>query len=374
MAQKKKKTVRKDGLMEKVYQGKHFYGRSDREIQEKIIAWSNRQQGTLPFCEIADAYERYITGPTEPLRPGTLRSYLPHIKKAVEHFGEKPIQEITPTDVRAWLERLKFQGYSAKTITNCKGVLSCIFSFWCAEMHGTANPTMLCGLPHHMKASAHRQPPTAQQLQAINAAPDGEGFWAQLFRYTGLRLGEAMALTWQDVDLNADLIHVTKACLWNGNRPYLTETKTENALRVVPILKPFRAMLLAQKVGHAETDYLLSGTAQPLTQSQYRNRWIRYCRDIGIAHYYETPERMPATATRPERVFLRKEWQADVTAHQFRHFYATALFEAGVPDLVAQRLLGHADIMTTRRIYQHFREQTLPHYTELLNNYFETAT
>lgn len=54
-----------------------------------------------------------------------------------------------------------------------------------------------------------------------------------------------------------------------------------------------------------------------------------------------------------------KDWIADVTAHQFRHEYASMLYAAGIGELEAQRLMGHADITTTRRVYTHIRERQL---------------
>lgn len=45
------------------------------------------------------------------------------------------------------------------------------------------------------------------------------------------------------------------------------------------------------------------------------------------------------------------------TAHQLRHTYATMLYDAGVDVLTAQRLLGHADVQTTMRIYTHLSKQ-----------------
>ena len=70
----------------------------------------------------------------------------------------------------------------------------------------------------------------------------------------------------------------------------------------------------------------------------------------------------------------RTEYRATVTAHQFRHLFATNLFYAGIPDMVAQQLLGHADIMTTRRIYQHLRGDESQKYTAMLDAYVSGKT
>lgn len=365
-----KKKTRKDGLIEKVYQGKHFYGHSESEIQDKILAYRTKQEAGYTFEEVADAYENYICGADSPIRQGSMRSYLPMLNRVREYFGNTQINAVEPSDIRRFLETLKKKDFKSKTIMNAKTVTSCVFSYWCAEMHGDKNPVQFSGLPSNMNRSERREPPTDQQTEKINANTGGDGFWAQLFRYTGMRLGEANALTWADVDFDSGMITIDKAAPWNGNAPYIAPTKTVNSVRKVPIIKAFIPMLKDRSVGHGADEYVMSETAKPLTRSQYYKRWEAYCKMIGLVESYPHTEKIPATQTRPARVVQRNVYKATVTAHQFRHLYATALFEAGIPDLVAQRLLGHADISTTKKIYQHFRESTMPEYAEKLNTYF----
>ena len=81
-------------------------------------------------------------------------------------------------------------------------MLSCIFTSWCANFHGTGNPVLLAKLPAGLK-DGRRVEPTEEQRDLINAHPEGCGFWAWLFEYTGLRMGEANGLQWKDVDLDA---------------------------------------------------------------------------------------------------------------------------------------------------------------------------
>ena len=113
----------------------------------------------------------------------------------------------------------------------------------------------------------------------------------------------------------------------------------------------------------------MSGADTPLTQCQYRRRWIMYCRQLGLCESYMAKYKVPATSLTPAHTAERLEYKPLVTAHQFRHLFATNLFYAGVPDMVAQQLLGHSDIMTTRHIYQHLREKENARYTAQLDAY-----
>ena len=353
-----------------------FYGRSKAEAERKyqqavldykIEAMSPKEK-RYTFRVVSVAYEEYIKSDASPVRRGTVNAYCKNFPPMRAYFGDTPMQDIDAQAVRGYLELLKTQGKSKHSVKNAKSVLSCVFSYWCAEYHGTGNPVPLAKLPAGLPEGG-REEPTEEQREIINAHPEGCGFWAWLFEYTGLRMGEANGLQWKDVDLDAGAITPVQAMPWSRNQPYKELLKTKKAYRSVPILSPLRPLLEAGKATHHPEDYVLSGTDKPLTQSQYSRRWTMYCRDIGLCESYTRETKIPSTSLRPERIVQRQEFRPLVTAHQFRHLFATNLFYAGVPDMVAQQLLGHADIMTTRRIYQHLREDETQKYTALLDAY-----
>lgn len=353
-----------------------FYGKSKAEAERKYqqavldyrIESMTPKEKRYTFRVVSVAYEEYIKSDASPVRRGTVNAYCKNFPPMRAYFGDAPMQDIDAQAVRGYLEFLKTQGKSKHSVKNAKSVLSCVFSYWCAEYHGTGNPVPLAKLPAGLPEGG-REEPTEEQRDIINAHPEGCGFWAWLFEYTGLRMGEANGLQWKDVDLDAGVITPVQAMPWSRNQPYKELLKTKKAYRSVPILSPLRPLLEAGKAAHRLEDYVLSGTDKPLTQSQYSRRWTMYCRDIGLCESYTREAKIPSTAQRPERIVQRQEFRPLVTAHQFRHLFATNLFYAGVPDMVAQQLLGHADIMTTRRIYQHLREDETQKYTALLDAY-----
>lgn len=376
----RKKTKRADGryvLKRKMPDGsyKYFYGRSVTEADAKFreaynaaISEEKKSNVNATFSEMAAAYKDYITSPTKPVKRGTKNSYLKYIPQLVEHFGDTPMTEIDIQAVSNYLEKMKIDGKALHTITNAKSVISCIFKFWCANYHGTGNPVLLAKPPAGMK-KGKRNEPTEEQRVLIDAHPEGCGFWAQLFEYTGLRLGEANGLQWKDVNFEKNTIHVWTTMPWDRNQAYQETPKSEKAYRDVPILTRFRPMLLEQRKGHLETDYVMSGTAKPLTQTQYEWRWAIYCRGLGLAVKQEKHAKIKG---QPGKVRTYYKWKALVTAHQFRHFYATNLFYAEVPDKVAQKLMGHADINTTRKIYQELRDAEDQKYIAKLDAYTQS--
>ena len=183
-----------------------------------------------------------------------------------------------------------------------------------------------------------------------------------------MRIGEANGLRWRDVDFEKGRIYPSQAMPWERNQPYEEELKTEKAYRAIPILARLRPLLEKEAARHNPDDYVMSGTKKPLTSSQYEWRWAMYCRPLGLS---VKQEKRTKKKGHPDEYRVYYKWKALVTAHQFRHLYASNLFYAGVPDKVAQKLMGHADITTTRRIYQQLREEEDLKYTALLDKYLE---
>lgn len=233
MAKTKK---RADGLIERcrVIDGKtrHFYGRTAKEVQAKLdaalIEASTRRDRGDPFCEVAEAFWRA----KEPcIKYGSRRGYRHKVELAKGWFEGQGMREITGTDINRELMHMAAQGYAYKSIAGQKSVLSLIWQYWCAEMHGDANPCTLLKLPQGLPQTKRRAP-TEREVADVKAHPEGFGLCPAIMMYAGLRLGEVMAL--QKKDLADGAIRVCKAVVWHNNYPELEEPKTDSAL-------PYRA-------------------------------------------------------------------------------------------------------------------------------------
>ena len=176
MAKTKK---RADGLIERcrVIDGKtrHFYGRTAKEVQAKLdaalIEASTRRDRGDPFCEVAEAFWRA----KEPcIKYGSRRGYRHKVELAKGWFEGQGMREITGTDINRELMHMAAQGYAYKSIAGQKSVLSLIWQYWCAEMHGDANPCTLLKLPQGLPQTKRRAP-TEREVADVKAHPEGFG-------------------------------------------------------------------------------------------------------------------------------------------------------------------------------------------------------
>ena len=375
---RKKESRRADGRAEilRTINGKprHFYGKSKREAEEKykaaLLAEAQKKESGELFEEVAaewwEAYQKKV-------KPGSIRAFRGVYHNAVNRFSGFGMKEITPSMIGMWWVAFQNQGKAAKTAQNAKCVLNLIFKYWCVRDNETYNPVPLVDLPRGMKKT-DRKPPTEEQIAVVKQHPEDFGLCAWLFMYTGCRLGEILALQWKDVDFDTGMISVNKAVTWINTKPFIQEPKTKNAVRVVPILGPLRGVLEERK-GKPQ-DYILGGKT-PLKSYEYRKQWLEYCKSIGLVEVDDLAEaereRKYHKSYGPERKRKAPEnhlYKASITAHQFRHEFASAMYEAGIGELEAQKILGHADISTTRKIYTHIRDAQIQEAAKKLDVFF----
>lgn len=371
---------RADGYIEKKRKinGKvvHFYGKTAREVQRKIDEALENAAKAKEESEVFDVVaEQWWKDYLKRIKAGNARAYHGAYVSILEFFGGYAMAEITPAMIVLWNQKQAAQGKAGSTIRNANSVLNLIFKYWCIQSDNTYNPVAFVDLPRGLKKE-ERKPPTEEQVAAVKAHPEGFGLCAWLFMYTGCRLGEILALQWQDIDFERNEISITKEVSWVNSQPTIQTPKTKNAIRIVPLLAPLKQELLTRK--QKADNYLLGGEA-PLKMYEYRRLWLDYCKDLGMVEIdyaaEQGRERKYHKAYGPER--KRKPptthlYKPAVTAHQFRHEMASAMYEAGIGELETQKILGHADISTTRKIYTHIKERQIKEAEKVLNSYFES--
>jgi integrase len=147
--------------------------------------------------------------------------------------------------------------------------------------------------------------------------------------YAGLRIGEATALTWQDIDLANGRISVGDA-------------KTEAGIRLVDILPALRDELTSHRYAHAgaaPTELVFpTSTGSRRDKDNARERVVRPV----VAHANELLAKRGETPL-PE----------GVSAHKLRHTFASILYVRGEDPPYVMAQLGHTDAGFTLRVYAH---------------------
>lgn len=148
--------------------------------------------------------------------------------------------------------------------------------------------------------------------------------------YTGIRLGELLALTWEDVDFERKILNINKTAFTvkrNGTRVVIVDTpKTKSSIRSIPLSSQLIRLLKAKKK-HSESTYILSTkTNGMVAERSYQRTFASILRRCNI----------------PYKNF-----------HSLRHTFATRALECGMDVKTLSEILGHRNATITLNRYSH---------------------
>ena len=325
---------------------KRISAKKKADLNRKRDEYRTTQEHGELFSTVADAWEKKHS---ETIEPTTAAAYTAHVNRAKQFFEGEYVNDITPAEVQAFIDELASMGYARDTVHRARTVLNKIFNY-AITMPGSMlriNPVTAVQTPRGL-SHTRREPPTEEQLIKVNPSTE-MGLFACFLLYTGLRRGELLALQWNDISFENRTITINKVIQFSGNVGTVKDmTKTAAGMRVVPLLDELHDILLPIR---EKRGYIFGGE-QPLTAGQINRKWVEWCKEVGLA---EKKEYSHTAANK--HTYTQTKWKPLVTPHQFRHQYATMLFEAGVDDLDTKTTMGHSSIVVTRDIYQHIQER-----------------
>lgn len=345
---------RKDGLwadsvtVEGEKRPRYFYGKTQAEVKKKIAAFRSKQtQGVT----IAAALEEWYESREKLVSYKTLEGYRSPIKRITSAFGDVEMDELSPAQIKAFINGIAKQGFKRTTVQRPLDVLRMCYDYYITKPGSKLrdNPCASVRMPDGLTQESRELITEEQRQKVLNGLKCDFGLYAYFIMFTGLRDGEALAIKREDIDDNC--IRVCKSVSWQPNQPVIKEPKTENGVRTVPLLAP-----LAEVLPKRWNGYLFSadGGQTPLTQTEFRRRWAAYCKQAGLATPY-TEER-ESIGKNGRRVYKRTVWKNDIVPYQLRHEFATICFDAEIDPKDAAEIMGHSDEQLTRKIYTHIRE------------------
>lgn len=364
-------TLRKDGRYQGSYtddSGRHFvYDRDPERLWHRLN--DPKEEKVITFKDIAELWKEKKW---DTYTDGTKASYSACYDRAIKEYGDMPILEIQPHDIKTSLERMRDRDFSASSMKAQRIVFNLIFQNAIVDEHMgkiiRINPVAEVKVPKSRKPAKQREAPEDDIVEAVrkSAKTDPFGLFPLLLMSTGFRRGEALALRWANIDFKAKTIKQDRQIIYRGTAVE-KEPKTENSVREVPLLPDLEKHLKKPR-GAKNTDFIFHGDdpSKCMCESTYRRRWLSYCKRMGFIT--DSPEEYKG---KNGHTYIRHHYKPSLTAHVFRHGYATLLFEAGVDEFTAQRLLGHANIETTRSIYTHLRNNKKQESLSKLREYVQ---
>lgn len=236
-------------------------------------------------------------------------------------------------------------GLGYKTVKNIRGVLSSAYEYAVENNYVKENPVLrsrMPSFPHSIKKDVPEY--NAQQVRKLLLyAKEHEShiyIFLLLALYTGLRKGELLALTWEDIDYDKKLLNVNKSRTSSRKNVtmQITTPKTKSSNRKIPINDFVIKELKAEKQRQEEYSKLL-GNGYDKSHS-FIVRTVLGKPYVNLSAINRVVTRLTENAGLPH-----------CTIHGFRHSVASILDDNGVPIQDISVLLGHESVQTTERIY-----------------------
>ncbi len=338
---------------------KYFYGYTREEAARKREEYKRaREKGIPDFAETITVsewidmwYIRYKRGIT----PSSAKNYHALITRLKSRIGGKLLRTIVESDLQ--LALYDVEELSKSTIEKYYSLIRQVFSKATRNRLLPFDPSEDLRIPEGTEGSHRALLKWESNFILAHWQDHRSGLWAMLMLLLGIRRGEMIALDWSDIDLQHNQVFIHRTAVLTGNKTVICDrTKTVAGVRVLPICRPLLEALESVPQEQRVGPVCQSIGGKRLTESAFNRGWSGF--NLAMTRILNGEP----VCQQGRRRDLEKEVQAEqrvfsVRAHDLRHTFATAMYDAGISIKAAQYYLGHADMRMTMELYTHLSEE-----------------
>lgn len=323
-----------------------------------------------------DVVEEWLKVYKQSVKVSTLHSQKSKINHLLRYFGNLKLKNIKRPMYQQMLNDFHKKGYARNTISGIHATANLIFKRAIELELIHQSPAAFAKLPKERKTVEDLETKQdnirflekAELMEFLKLAKtNGLYLDYQLFAtlsYTGMRVGEALALKWSDIDFENSTISITKTLFHpsnHGAKYQLLTPKTHGSIRTIFIDEFIQTILKKHKVQQSEYK-LMAGT-------DYVNQNFLFANANGH------PITGKLVGDRMRRLLKKSSITKEISPHCLRHTHTSLLIEAGAGIKEIQEVLGHSDIKTTMNIYAHLtkdlKEKTSHKFSQLMKGLSE---
>jgi integrase len=329
-------------------QRRSIYGRTKKEALAKLSQMQRQAaEGTLVVSErttVEQFCASWLEAIRPSLRPGTWRRYEQYVRvHTVPTLGRVPLTKLTPQHLQQLYAARLAAGASAQSVVHLHRMLHRALSQ--AVKWGLISRNIAALVDPPRVERVEFEPLTAEEAGRLLDAAKGDRLEALyvLALTTGLRRGELLGLRWQDIDLDARVLHVRRSLQIDEDGKWRSgDPKTKRSRRPV-LLVDMAVEALKQHRQHQDHERKVAGEL-------WKDSTLVFSNTVGGPIWGED------LLKRSFYPLLQRAGLRRVRFHDLRHSTATLLLTCGVHPKIVSEILGHSRISITMDLYTHVSE------------------
>lgn len=291
-----------------------------------------------------------------------------HISPVIGTLG---LSEITSGKIMDVYNSVRLQGVSQSPLEGMKRILGGAFEYARVKGYVITNPMDEIRFPKSISKPSEKSAYTPQQIQLMAEslpATNDRKLPFLIAAHTGMRESEIAGLTWDDVDMEHQVIRVGEQLHCNGAEACYGLTKN-HVVRYIPFRGSLAEIL---KKAKSSKDKMSSGARYvPIRLADDR---VSYSAESGEG------KRLDMVCTKSDgrclaawdfkaiASIIKNRFDPDFTFHTLRHSHATISLDAGAPIKAVADRLGHKDVRTTLAVYAHVSPKLRAETAEIIES------
>ena len=315
-----------------------FKTKKEAQLAEAQVEFELETLQRVTINELCDEYLKYIENQ---YKINTIYGKRIIIDKYIRgQFGKMYPQKITNNQILNWQNALKRENLSIPRINKITGEFKTIFEYADKFYNIRCNPARTVGFIKETAAIKNVMliwtPDEFNQFIEACKPNILEYTLFNLLYYTGLRKGEALALSWEDIDMYSRRLNVSKTISQKHKEKdstfTITRPKTTRGARtidlpekIINILTEYKSWQRKDCPDLTNQDFIFGGK-KPISETSLERYKNKKCKEAGVKQ---------------------------IRIHDLRHSHASLLINMGITPLFISERLGHRDVSTTLDVYSH---------------------